>query len=77
MSLVLFAERRSAVNAWDVPVARPAAPKDTARHVAPTYDEAALPDIKEWFENNYSIQFSNYPVGDEYLHLHEVVPTRA
>jgi len=45
-------------------------------HVAPDYDLAALPDIKEWFENNYSIQFNNYPVGDEYLHEHEVVPMR-
>ena len=43
-------------------------------HVAPQFDEAALPDIKEWFEKTYSIQFRNYPVGDEYLHDNEVVP---
>lgn len=46
-------------------------------HVAPNYDEAVMPDIQEWFENNYSIQFRNYPVDDEYLHHHEVVPTPA
>ncbi len=42
-------------------------------HVAPGFDDACLPDIQTWFEQNYSIQFSNYPVDDEYLDRHEVV----
>jgi formylmethanofuran dehydrogenase subunit A len=42
-------------------------------HVAPTYDEACVPDIQAWFEQNYSIQFRNYPVDLSYLHEHEVV----
>ena len=36
-------------------------------HVAPAYDEGALPDIKKWFEAYYTIQFANYPVDDRYL----------
>jgi len=44
-------------------------------HVEPSYDEACLPDIQEWFEKNYSIQFRNYPVDTSYLHEHEVVET--
>lgn len=31
-------------------------------HVAPEYDDGHLPDIQNWFEDNYSIQFRNYPV---------------
>ncbi len=42
-------------------------------HVAPAYDEACMPDIQKWFEENYSIQFRNYPVDASYLHEHEVV----
>jgi formylmethanofuran dehydrogenase subunit A len=42
-------------------------------HVAPGYDEACLPDIQNWFEQSYSIQFSNYPVDESYLDRHEVV----
>ena len=42
-------------------------------HVAPAYDEACVPDIQAWFEQNYSIQFRNYPVDLSYLHEHEVV----
>ncbi len=45
-------------------------------HVEPSYDEAVIPDIQEWFESMYSIQFRNYPVDDSYLHQHEIVPTR-
>ncbi|REJ89349.1 MAG: formylmethanofuran dehydrogenase subunit A [Planctomycetota bacterium] len=45
-------------------------------HVAPGYDEACVPDIREWFERNYSIQFRNYPVEAGYLHEHEVVAGR-
>jgi formylmethanofuran dehydrogenase subunit A len=35
--------------------------------VEPGYDAEVLPDVKEWFEANYSVRFANYPVGDEYL----------
>ncbi len=42
-------------------------------HVAPAYDEACVPDIQAWFEQNYSIQFRNYPVDLSYLHENEVV----
>jgi formylmethanofuran dehydrogenase subunit A len=44
-------------------------------HVEPSYDPAAVNDIRRWFEPHYSIQFSNYPVEDRYLHAHEVVAT--
>ena len=44
-------------------------------HVAPGYDEDAIPDIQAWFEQNYTIQFRNYPVGDSYLDEHQVIPT--
>jgi formylmethanofuran dehydrogenase subunit A len=36
-------------------------------HVAPPFDAAVLPDIKNWFEANYTIQFANYPVDEHYL----------
>lgn len=42
-------------------------------HVAPAFDAECLPDIQEWFESNYSIQFRNYPVDPSYLHEHEVI----
>jgi formylmethanofuran dehydrogenase subunit A len=31
-------------------------------HVAPQYDEGVLPDIRQWFEAYYTVQFANYPV---------------
>jgi formylmethanofuran dehydrogenase subunit A len=43
-------------------------------HVAPPYDSGVEADIANWFEKYYSIRFRNYPVGEEYLHQHEVVP---
>jgi formylmethanofuran dehydrogenase subunit A len=36
-------------------------------HVAPGYDEGMVPDIQEWFEEYYTIQFANYPVDPSYL----------
>ncbi len=39
----------------------------TTFHVKPDYDEETIPDIKEWFEDHYTIRFRNYPVGDHYL----------
>lgn len=42
-------------------------------HVAPDYDEAAVDDIQDWFEQYYSIQFRNYPVDDGYLGENEII----
>ena len=44
-------------------------------YVAPAYDQEAVPDIQQWFEKYYTIQFRNYPVGDHYLQDPLVVPT--
>ncbi len=46
-------------------------------HVAPAYDPAIEQVIRPFFEEYYTLQFENYPVGEEYLHRHEVVPTRS
>ncbi len=45
-------------------------------HVAPEYDPGVEEVIRPFFEEYYTIQFANYPVGEEYLHRHQVVPTR-
>ena len=42
-------------------------------YVAPEYDRDVEPDIKEWFEDSYSIKWRNYPVDESYLHNPEVV----
>ncbi|MCA9110806.1 MAG: formylmethanofuran dehydrogenase subunit A, partial [Planctomycetaceae bacterium] len=42
-------------------------------HVAPTYDVECVPDIQQWFEANYTIQFRNYPVDPSYLHENEII----
>ena len=44
-------------------------------HVAPDYDPKVEEVIRPFFEDYYTIQFDNYPVGEQYLHKHEVVPT--
>ncbi len=36
-------------------------------HVQPAYDEGMLPDIQQWFEDHYTIQFANYPVDAHHL----------
>jgi formylmethanofuran dehydrogenase subunit A len=36
-------------------------------HVAPQYDEGVLPDIRQWFEAYYTVQFANYPMGADCL----------
>jgi formylmethanofuran dehydrogenase subunit A len=33
----------------------------------PPFDESAVPDIRQWFEEHYTIQFANYPVDETYL----------
>ncbi|MBN1852109.1 MAG: formylmethanofuran dehydrogenase subunit A [Pirellulales bacterium] len=45
-----------------------AAPTGRTIHVAPAYDPMDEEHIRTWFEKHYSIQFRNYPVGDEYVH---------
>ena len=42
---------------------------------SPEYDEKITEVIEPFFEDFYSIKFSNYPVGNEYLHNYEIVPT--
>jgi formylmethanofuran dehydrogenase subunit A len=44
-------------------------------HVAPAYDADIETVIRPFFEDYYTIRFDNYPVGEQYLHKHEVVPT--
>ncbi len=46
-------------------------------HVTPAYDPEIEKVIRPFFEDYYTIQFDNYAVGEQYLHRHEVVPTRA
>jgi formylmethanofuran dehydrogenase subunit A len=42
-------------------------------HIAPEFDRGAESDIRDWFEQYYSIRFRNYPVSDDYLHDAEQV----
>ena len=44
-------------------------------HVQPQYDLTDEADIKEWFEQFYSIRWRNYPVDSSYLHDPQVVPS--
>jgi formylmethanofuran dehydrogenase subunit A len=43
-------------------------------YVTPGFDPGLTPDIREWFQANYSLQFGNYPVDLSYLHKAEEVP---
>lgn len=43
---------------------------------SPAYDQDIVPDIRNWFERFYTIQFENYPVSDHYLPNPEQVPLR-
>ena len=43
-------------------------------HVSPDYDAEVEKDIAQWFERYYSIRFRNYPVSEDYLHEHEIIP---
>jgi formylmethanofuran dehydrogenase subunit A len=36
-------------------------------NVRPAYDKDVVPDIQDWFEAYYTIQFANYPVDTTYL----------
>ncbi|MCZ6803979.1 MAG: formylmethanofuran dehydrogenase subunit A [Proteobacteria bacterium] len=44
-------------------------------HITPEYDKKIEETIQPFFENYYSIKFSNYAVNDSYLHDHEIIPT--
>jgi formylmethanofuran dehydrogenase subunit A len=35
--------------------------------VEPGYDSAAVPHIRDWFEDSYTLKFNNYAVTDDYL----------
>ncbi len=51
------------------------APFGPTHAVAPAFDPAVLPGVKDWFERHYSVRFGNYPVTDDYL-PHGVVVNR-
>ncbi|MBS0202590.1 MAG: formylmethanofuran dehydrogenase subunit A [Planctomycetes bacterium] len=36
-------------------------------HVSPSFDDGAIPSIRDWFESRYSVQFANYPVAEDEL----------
>ncbi|MFV0443251.1 MAG: formylmethanofuran dehydrogenase subunit A [Planctomycetaceae bacterium] len=44
-------------------------------HVAPSFDQACLPHIQDWFEDNYTIRFRNYPIDIEQIPDRETVPS--
>ena len=45
-------------------------------HITPQYDSKIEEVLKPFFEDYYSIEFSNYAVdGDHYLHKHEIIKT--
>jgi formylmethanofuran dehydrogenase subunit A len=43
-------------------------------HVAPDYDRDVEPDIQEWFEQYYSVNWRNYRVDQSYLSDAEIIP---
>lgn len=47
----------------------------TLFHVEPKFDADVVPDIQEWFEKYYTIQFRNYPIDAAYLQDHEIIGT--
>ncbi len=42
-------------------------------HVAPEYDRGVEPDIRNWFEESYSIRWRNYPIEDHAIPEREVI----
>ena len=42
-------------------------------HVAPEYDRDVEADIRDWFEDAYSIRWRNYPVDDDSIPESEVI----
>ena len=45
-------------------------------HVDAGYDRGVEPDIKNWFEKYYSVQWRNYPVDERYIGEAEAVAAR-
>lgn len=45
-------------------------------HIEPAHDEKIEEIIKPFFDDYYSIEFSNYAVNDHYLHEHEIIATK-
>ena len=43
-------------------------------HSKPGYNEDIAGELEPFFEDYYSVKFSNYAIGEEYLHKHEIVP---
>ena len=41
--------------------------------VKPGFDPGALPDIRKWFENHYTLRFDNYPVDPAFLAKTEAI----
>ena len=50
--------------------------KGKVYHITPSYDNKIEESLKPFFEDYYSIEFSNYPVDDRYLHQHEIIKTK-
>ncbi len=48
-------------------------PSGKTLHVEPDYDRGVEQDIRQWFEDSYSIRWRNYPVEDAALPNREVV----
>ncbi len=47
--------------------------RGASHYVQPEYDRDFEPELQAWFEDHYSVQFSNYPVRlDELDHPREV-----
>ncbi|HEY2146374.1 MAG TPA: amidohydrolase family protein, partial [Pirellulales bacterium] len=53
-----------------------AQPLGKTLHVATEYDRAIEPHLAEWFNQHYSLRFSNYAVNDSYLADNEIVSCR-
>ena len=51
-------------------------PTGKTLHVAAEYDPAIEPHLAEWFNQHYSLRFSNYAVNDSYLADNEIVSCR-
>ena len=45
-------------------------------HIDPEFDPSIEESIRPFFDDYYSIRFDNYAVSDDYLHEHEIIPTK-
>ncbi len=44
--------------------------------VEPDYDQGVVPDIRDWFEQYYTIRWRNYPVESELVQHTDIIPAR-